>query len=262
MDIPNIVTVLTIALAISLAINLAMFVVAFRLQSDKLTDISYAATFATLSLWALVNSQTQPYHLVLSLMLFLWAVRLGGFLLYRVIKNGKDARFDDMRGNFWQFGKFWLTQAFAVWALMIPSLLAFDSAESAGTLAVVGVGVWTVGFIWETVADVQKLIFARNPANKNKWIDTGLWRYSRHPNYFGEITVWIGIYLYAVASLSLPYALVGLISPVFITVLLVRVSGIPILERSADKRWGNLAAYKRYKQQTSVLIPWIKPRSS
>ncbi len=114
---------------------------------------------------------------------------------------------------------------------------------------------WTVGLIIETIADVQKIQFKNNPANKGKWIESGIWRYSRHPNYFGEIVVWIGVYIVAATSLPFVQAAIGLISPLFIIVLLLFVSGIPILEKSADKRWGNDPAYKKYKKRTSLLIP-------
>lgn len=246
---------LVMALIVSLVINLSMFLVAFRFQSDKLTDISYAVTFATIAIWGFTLSDKSWFHAILLTMVLLWALRLGGFLLYRVIKNGKDARFDDMRGDFLKFGKFWLAQAVTVWVMMIPSIFAFDTAPTVSTLQIIGGVVWLIGLLCETAADFQKLAFSSNPANKGKWIATGIWKYSRHPNYFGEILVWSGIYLYAVTSLSLLQAVIGLVSPLFIITLLLFVSGIPILEKSADKRWGSDPAYKAYKKRTSILIP-------
>lgn len=242
-------------LGVSLAINILMFLVAFRLQSDKLTDISYSVTFAVIAVWAFTLSDRSAYHSVLLVLVFLWAVRLGSFLLYRILKNGKDKRFDDMRGNFFKFGRFWVAQAVTVWAVMIPSVLAASHQAALSTVAYVGMALWTVGLIIETIADVQKIQFKNNPANKGKWIESGIWRYSRHPNYFGEIVVWIGVYIVAATSLPFVQAAIGLISPLFIIVLLLFVSGIPILEKSADKRWGNDPAYKKYKKRTSLLIP-------
>lgn len=251
---------LAIALLVSLAINLSMFVVAFRLQSDKLTDVSYAATFATIAIWAFATSDKAVFHSLLLAMVLFWALRLGGFLLYRVIGKGKDARFDGMRGDFVQFGKFWLAQAVTVFVLMIPSVLGFAMNSRITLLSLIGLAVWVVGLVCESAADFQKLAFSKNPANKDKWIATGIWKYSRHPNYFGEILVWVGVYLYVVSSLSLFQAIVGLISPVFIITLLLFVSGVPILEKSADKRWGNIPAYRAYKKRTSVLLPWPRGR--
>lgn len=252
-------TSLAIALYVSLVINLSMFLVAFRLQSDKLTDISYAVTFATIAIWGFAFSDGGPYHLLLMTMIVVWALRLGGFLLYRVVKKGKDARFDEMRGSFLKFGKFWLAQAVTVWVVMIPSIFAFEAQVEFTPLLAAGLAIWIVGLLCESVADLQKLRFSSDSKNKDRWIETGIWRYSRHPNYFGEILVWLGVYLYVVSSLTQFEAIVGLISPLFIITLLLFVSGIPILEKNADKRWGKLDAYKNYKKRTSILIPL--PRS-
>lgn len=252
--------VLLFSLGLSLAINIAMFLVAFRLQSDKLTDISYAVTFITLGLFGFVRSEQELYHLVLFAMILIWGVRIGGFLLYRVIKNGKDARFDDMRDKFFLFGRFWVLQAITVWVLLIPSLFAFDNSGSSSLLVSLGVTVWLVGLVVESIADLQKYRFSQNPKNKGQWIEEGIWYYSRHPNYFGEIVVWVGVYLYVVTALSQGQALVGLVSPIFITTLLLFVSGIPLLEKSADKRWGSQKEYQRYKSSTSVLVPLPKKR--
>lgn len=255
MNTSSIVSQLTVALVVSLGINLSMFLIAFWRKSDKLTDISYAATFATIAIWAFVTSNQTWYHALLLLMVLVWAVRLGGFLLYRVIKKGKDTRFDGMRESFTKFGKFWLAQAITVWVMMIPSVFAFNAEPSRNWLAITGVIIWAIGLVCETVADLQKLAFNNNPANKNKWIDTGIWHYSRHPNYFGEILVWVGVYLFTLASLPLLPAIIGLVSPAFIIILLLFISGIPILEKSADERWGKDPRYQDYKQRTSVLMP-------
>lgn len=259
MDIP--LDTLIIALVVSLAINLSMFLIAFWLQSDKLTDISYAVTFATIAIWAFSSSSGDLYHIVLLAMILLWSLRLGSFLLYRVIRNGKDARFDDMRNNFLKFGRFWLAQAVTVWIIMIPSVLAFNTSSSLNLLSFIGILLWAIGLICESVADLQKLLFSMNPKNKDRWIDSGIWKYSRHPNYFGEILVWTGVYLYTVVSLSLPQAIIALAGPLFIITLLLFVSGVPILEKSADKRWGKLPAYRNYKKRTSILIPLPRRKS-
>jgi len=255
MDSSSIITQLIVALAVSLGINLSMFLVAFWRKSDKLTDISYAVTFATIAIWSFVTSSREWYHTLLMALVVVWATRLGGFLLYRVIKKGKDARFDGMRESFTKFGKFWLGQAITVWVMMIPSVFAFNANPSRNWIVPIGVAVWAIGLICETIADLQKMAFSNNPANKDKWIDTGIWHYSRHPNYFGEILVWIGIYLYTLASLPLLPAIIGLVSPAFIIILLLFISGIPILEKSADKKWGKEPKYQAYKKRTSLLIP-------
>ena len=258
MDSSSIVSQLIVTLVVSLAINLSMFLVAFWRRSDKLTDISYAVTFATIAIWSFVTSSREWYHALLMALVVVWATRLGGFLLYRVIKKGKDARFDGMRESFTKFGKFWLGQAITVWVMMIPSVFAFNANPSRNWIVPIGVAVWAIGLVCETIADLQKMAFSNNPANKDKWIDTGIWHYSRHPNYFGEILVWVGVYIYTLAGLPLLPAIIGLVSPVFIIILLLFISGIPILEKSADKRWKGDSRYDLYKDQTPVLAPSAK----
>lgn len=247
------------ALGFALLINGLMFAVAFRHQSDKLTDISYAVSFVTLA-WFGFAQASGPSALdwILAVMVTLWGIRLGGFLLYRVIKHGKDGRFDDIRGDFWQFGRFWLGQAITVWILMLPVLMAFGQNGYLATITLVGVAAWLVGLLIEGVADWQKSRFRAAASNRGRWIDEGLWHYSRHPNYLGEIMVWIGLYLTAFSALSGAERLIGLISPLTITVLLVFISGIPFLEKAANKRWGFNPAYQAYRARTGVLIPFLK----
>ena len=122
-----------------------------------------------------------------------------------------------------------------------------------------GIAIWSVGFVIEVVADRQKSNFKADPSNEGEFIDTGLWAWSRHPNYFGEITLWLGMAVLAVPVLS-GWQWVTLVSPLFVTLLLTRVSGIPMLEKRADDRWGSDPDYRRYKEQTPVLIP-RPPRS-
>lgn len=250
--------ILAISLAISLVINAAMFLLAYWLQSDKLTDASYAVSFIALALFCLSRSDYSSPGLVGLSLIIVWALRIGSFLLYRVIKSGRDPRFDEMRESFVKFGRFWLGQALTVWILMIPATLAFTHKSKWGMLSIIGVVVWLIGFTTEAIADLQKYRFTHDPKHKNQWIESGLWRYSRHPNYFGEILVWIGMYIFALPSLTTLEAIVALVSPLFIATLLLFVSGIPILEKSADKRWGTSPAYRTYKKRTSLLVPFLR----
>lgn len=243
-------------LGVSLAINIAMFLVAYKYKTDKLTDISYAVTFVVLAVVALFIGQSDFMKYVLVAMISVWACRLGGFLLIRVWRTGRDSRFDDMRDDFVKFGRFWVAQAVSVWAILLPSIFVLTGgAMQFGAVAIAGFVIWMVGLMCEATADWQKYRFSQDPANKNKWIATGIWRYSRHPNYFGEIMVWVGVYLFVFASLEGWMLWVGLVSPLFIASLLLFVSGIPILEKSADQRWGNDPKYQAYKRRTSILVP-------
>jgi steroid 5-alpha reductase family enzyme len=247
-------------LVLSLVINALMFLIAFRLRSDKLTDVSYALTFIILASFDIARATCNYYSLIGISLIYLWSLRIGGFLLYRVIRAGRDRRFDDIREHFWQFAKFWLGQAVTVWILMVPAGLGLATHNTWHTTAIIGIIVWLTGFVLEAVADLQKYRFTHTPANKDHWIDSGVWHYSRHPNYLGEILVWVGIYAYLVPALSPVNRLISVISPLFITVLLLFVSGIPILEKSADRRWGSEPAYRDYKRTTSLLVPLPKKR--
>lgn len=242
------------ALLVSIIFNLLSFAIAYKRQTDKLTDISYAITFVALSIFAITQSSKEGLNYLALLMVLLWAIRLGGFLLYRVSKAGRDSRFDEMRKNFPKFFLFWLLQGVTVWVLMLPVLALSGSTTRITIFTVVGFFVWLLGLAIETVADYQKLKFSQNPKNHGVWIDTGLWHYSRHPNYFGEILVWIGLYLLVVSSLTTLNSLISLASPLYTTGLLVFVSGIPILEKSADKKWGHNKSYLKYKQSTSLIL--------
>lgn len=212
------------SLGLSLLINLILFLIAFNLKSDKLTDISYALSFLALAIYALLKT-TGPnvYSYIVFAMVVVWAFRIGGFLLNRVLKVGKDRRFDDMRDNFVRFGKFWLGQAIAAWILMIPAEYAITKASKLAVLVYVGVVIYIIGLFAESIADWQKFNFHERKNKKHPWIDEGIWSLSRHPNYFGEIAVWIGIYVASFMALNTPQRLIGLLSPLFITILLLFV---------------------------------------
>lgn len=246
-------------LVFALVLNLIGFVFAFSFKTDKLTDISYAATFMGIAIFGIARNETNAYKWCAAILVFAWAFRLGSYLLYRIHFLGRDKRFDEMRGNFLKFLRFWLLQAVTAWVVMLPaSYVLAGTGDGATTLFVIGFAVALGGLVFEAVADMQKFAFMRDPARKHTWIDSGLWRYSRHPNYVGEITFWMGVYCASFSFMSGTERLVGLASPLLITLLLVFVSGVPLLEKSADKRWGKDKAYQAYKRRTPVLIPFIK----
>ncbi|MBU2101311.1 DUF1295 domain-containing protein [Patescibacteria group bacterium] len=243
-------------LVLSVGINLAMFVPAFLFKTDKLTDISYAITFVVVSGYAFIKGGASTASIILGSMILLWAIRIGSYLFIRIRKIGKDKRFDERRNSFWGFLGFWLLQGLTVWVVLIPSIIFFTNGIiEIPRYAYLGLGIWAVGLIVETVADIQKYRFINNPSNKGKWIGSGLWKYSRHPNYFGEILLWIGVYVFAFFGLDLWQAFVGLLSPLYIASLIMFVSGVPLLEKAADKRWGDNPVYNEYKKRTSILAP-------
>lgn len=236
-------------LPISLAINILLFIPAFWFQTDKLTDFSYSLTFIILILLSLIMNGLNPLNIILSLLIIVWALRLGTFLVIRIWKSKKDKRFDGIRERFSSFIKFWLLQALAVWIILIPTLFFMQSPTE---IFVPGLAIWLIGVLIETIADYQKYQFSRK--NPGKLYTDGLWKYSRHPNYFGEILCWIGIYLMVIPSLQISEIIVSLASPLFIAVTLIFITGIPPIEEFAKKNWKE---YEDYKKKTSMLIPWI-----
>ncbi len=247
---------LIINFIVALGINLVMFIPAYKFKTDKLTDISYSVTFVVVALFGLLTNHISLSKLVLFLMIFIWAFRLGTYLLTRIQKMGKDNRFDSMRASIIKFGSFWVLQGFTVFVVLIPASYFFhESFEQFTLLSYAGILLWLIGLVIETIADYQKTTFIKNPENKGKWVNAGLWKYMRHPNYLGEILVWTGVYLYIFPALSSELAILGLVSPLFITFLLVFVSGIPLLEKSANKKWGNNHDYAIYKKNTGKLVP-------
>ncbi len=246
----------------ALGINIFMFVPAYINKTDKLTDISYAVSFAAVVIFAYLLSERSELHVVLLGCVLLWALRLGSYLFVRINWMKRDKRFDGMREDFWRFLKFWLLQGASVFVVLLAALLAFGGDPAGmGTWAYIGVGVFLAGLLLEAVADAQKFAFMKNPKNKGKWIESGVWSISRHPNYLGEILVWSGVWLIAIGALpELSSKLAALISPLYITLLLLFVSGVPLLERAAEERWGKDSAYQAYKRRTPVLIPTFRSR--
>lgn len=251
-------------LGISLALNGFFFLIAALLKTDVFTDITYSLTFVLLSILLVVLAGAPPLAgLIGAGMVILWGLRLGSYLFFRILKIKVDHRFDDKRGNFLRFGAFWLLQAITVWVVMLPvyALVNAPGADQVPLWAiVVSLVLFFAGFSIEAAADAQKFAFKSDKVTAGKFMSTGLWRYSRHPNYFGEMLLWWAI------SFPLLFAVTGLgyfyfIGPLFITLLISFVSGIPLLEKSADRKWGGDEAYRRYKNATSILVP-LPPRKA
>ena len=187
-------------------------------------------------------------------MVILWSLRLGVYLSYRIMVWGEDNRFDEMRSKFWSFLGFWIYQILWVFLTSLP-LIYFNSLEAPNELtaiAAVGFGMFFVGFTMEAWADYTKF---NHKLYGEKWCTAGLWKYSRHPNYFGNIVLWFGIFVFCF-TYGVP--LWTIIGPLWTTFLLVFVSGLPFLEASADKKYKDNPDYLKYKSETSILIPWFK----
>ena len=239
------------------AINWVVFVPSNLAKTEHYFDLTGSATYISVTALALLLSDDLDTRAVIvGAMVMLWAVRLGSFLFRRVRRAGRDGRFDEIKTDSLRFLMTWTLQGLWVLLTLAAVLAIITGAErkSIGWVAIVGIAVWAAGFAIEVVADRQKSIFKRDPANDGRFITSGLWSWSRHPNYFGEIVLWTGIAVMALPVLS-GWRWATLISPVFVTLLLTRVSGIPMLEARAEKRWGQEEEFQEYTRGTSVLIP-------
>ncbi len=241
--------------ALAFVVQWIAFVPAFARQTERFYDLTGSVTYVTLTLFALFGAGAgDPRSWILASLVTVWAARLGTFLFRRVLADGSDARFDDIKPSAPRFLVAWTLQGLWVFLTLSAALIAITSVDPAplGARDALGVSIWLAGFAIEVVADRQKRSFrASSPGH---FVDTGLWAWSRHPNYFGEIVLWTGVALSASSTFS-GWQWVGVISPLFVAFLLTRVSGIPILERRADERWGDDPRYQRYKARTPVLIP-------
>lgn len=235
--------------------NILMFIPAYLFKTDKLTDLSYSISFIIASVYLFLNSSQNLVHTILLIMILIWAIRLGTYLFIRINKTGKDSRFDEMRESFFGFLKFWLLQGVSVWVILLAAIISFSTKNiDFSILHSLGIAVWFIGLLIETVADYQKFKFKNNPENKGKWTDVGLWKRSRHPNYFGEMLIWIGIFIYCAIYSPLPNILIELISPIYIILILLFVSGVPMLEKKYNKKYGDNPEYKKYKENTNLII--------
>ncbi len=258
----NGIPLFAIAVGLAFLIQWLAFVPAYLRQTEKFFDITGSITYISVTIVAvLLSPSVDARSIVLLALVTIWAVRLGSFLFRRVHKAGKDARFDAIKPSFLRFLMTWTLQGLWVTITLAPALVAITTAtrRDLGLFAAVGCLVWILGFAIEVVADGQKSRFRADPANKGKFMSTGLWARSRHPNYFGEIVLWIGVALIAL-PVQRGWQLVTLISPVFVTLLLTRVSGVPMLEQRADEEWGGQEDYRAYKARTPVLIPSLTQR--
>lgn len=242
---------------LAFVVNWVAFVPSLLAHTERFYDLTGSLTYLAVTVLGLVLvGRWDPLSLVLAGLVAAWALRLGTFLFGRVRREGFDSRFDQIKHDGPRLFMTWTLQGLWVFLTLAAVLGAITAAResSLGALALVGVGVWVAGFAIEVAADHQKQAFRRDPANRGRFIASGVWAWSRHPNYLGEITLWVGVALVAVVGLA-GWRYVTLVSPVFVFVLLTRISGIPLLEGKARERWGDDPAFVAYIAETPVLLP-------
>ena len=238
-------------------VQVVAFIFAFIYQTEKYYDFIGSLTYSTSTLIVYYSLPVKTHtDTVLLALVLIWSMRLGLFLFRRILEDGKDNRFTKPKQSFLHFLQYWTGQAMWVSFTCIAVYVAMISEEenTLTTVSIFGLIIWIFGFTLEVISDAQKRTFRKDINNKGKFISNGLWSRSRHPNYFGEITLWVGVAVISVTSLN-GIGYVALISPLFVYALLSKGSGIPLLERSADKKWGSDPEYQAYKKNTPVLFP-------
>ena len=238
-------------------VNWIAFVPSILAKTEHYFDLVGSLTYVSITVLALIiGDNNEASSWIMAILIFIWAGRLGTFLFRRIRQDGEDVRFAKLRSNSIRFLSTWTLQGLWVSLTALAAWTAITSVDEApfGVLTVVGLILWVVGFAIEVKSDQEKRAFRADSSNDGRFISTGLWAWSRHPNYFGEITLWLAIALIALPAFD-GREYVALISPVFVALLLTQVSGVPALERRGLKRWGDDPDYKRYVASVPVLIP-------
>ena len=249
----------TFLLLLSVIIQVIFFIPSFILKTEKLYDLIGSTTYIIVITIAYLSVNTKTAtDTILFLFVVLWGTRLGTYLFRRIQRDSEDVRFEKAKRNFFWFLQYWMGQALWVSITSCAAVIAILNTEP-NTLSIngiIGILIWLFGFSFEVIADFQKNNFKKAENTNDKFISDGLWSISRHPNYFGEITLWIGIYIISYTSFS-GYEYLSIVSPIFVYILLTRMSGINMLEKIADERYGNINSYIEYKNNTPILIPNI-----
>ena len=259
----NGVALFAICASISYVLHWIIFIPSFIYQTEHYFDLTGSISYLTgIGVAFYLNPSVDPRDLIIGAMIVIWAVRLGTFLFMRVKQDGKDGRFTVMKTQFHWFLMTWTIGGLWVFLTMAAGLAAITSNVTApiGIMTYIGIALWIFGFSIEVIADKQKRIFKKQPNKEKEFITSGLWAWSRHPNYFGEITLWFGLTLIALPVLS-GWQLVTLISPIFVYILLTRISGVTMLEARGMKKWGDDPEYLNYIKDTPKLM-LRKPKSS
>jgi steroid 5-alpha reductase family enzyme len=242
------------------AIQWVLFIPAYLFRTEKFYDLAGSVTYIFAVSFVLFKSNSDLLNydigsLILSVVIIIWALRLGSFLFLRIKKAGEDKRFKEIKTSPTRFFMTWSLQGMWVSLCSACALTALANPNGIQTnlLFYFGLFIFLNGFILEIIADTQKSKFRSNTKNKNLFINTGLWSFSRHPNYLGEIILWLGISIMSISALN-EWQYVTLISPVFTYVLLVYISGVRLLEESGKEKWGHLEEYKKYLKNTPSLL--------
>lgn len=232
-------------------------------MSEKYYDASGSLTHLSVIVSSLLSARERDVRqIVASVMGVMWLTRLGSFLFLRILCDGRDSRFDRLKKGYLSFLSPWIIQACWVFITDLPIVIVNTQPAGSDVLTQyewAGFGLWAVGFFFELIADTQKRMFRSDPANKGRFITTGLWAYCQQPNYFGEILMWVAICIATQGAQTAPIQRLAWLSPAFTWLLLTKVSGVPLLRKKADKKWGDDPEYQAYVKNVNVIVPGFSP---
>lgn len=236
------------------------FVLSLSFKRNDIADSAWGIGFIVLAIVNLVLSKDfQQTKYIITFLVFLWGLRLSLYITLRNLGKKEDFRYKEWREKWGKSAVFksylqvFLLQGFFMFLISMPVNLYNRFDGGVNFYSFIGLLIWVIGFYFETVGDLEMFFFKKNPKNKGRVMKYGLWQYTRHPNYFGEVTMWWGIWILTTGS---TYWLLGIIGPLTITFLLLKVSGIPLLE----KKYNDNKEYQEYKKQTSAFIPWFNKK--
>lgn len=244
-----------------LALAFIVWLLSVRKQDVSIVDSLWSILFvaaASYYLWVLDEVSLRAQ--IIYVLVLIWAIRLSAYITLRHLGHAEDHRYQQIRANnqpgfaFKSLYLIFLFQAGLAWIISLPLFYAMSSSSALSVIDYLGIALWTLGLLFEATADQQLYRFKKMASNKGKLLTRGLWAYSRHPNYFGEFLIWWGFYLLAVSATDAPAAVIAVISPLIMSLLLLRVSGVTLLERSMRLKPG----YEDYMRNTSAFIPWFK----
>jgi steroid 5-alpha reductase family enzyme len=253
-----------IGLAVGVAYMTALWLISLAIRNASIVDIFWGLGFVVAAItYFLLGDGFDGRRIFVLVLVAIWGMRLSAHIAFRNLGHGEDFRYQSMRRNFgpnfWWISYFqtFLLQGLLLWLISAPILVAMDAQDpdSFTPADVIGALIWSVGIFFEAVGDWQLARFKADPDNKGKVMRTGLWRYTRHPNYFGDATVWWGLFIIAAGT---PWGVATVFAPIIMTILLLRVSGVALLERTITKR---RPEYADYIDSTSPFIPWPPKRT-
>jgi len=248
------------ALIVILSIMILLWLISIRIKNVSIVDLFWGSGFAVICLFYFLNTEGFEIRKILILILVVaWGLRLSAYLIWRNYGKGEDFRYRKFRKDYGDHRYWWISffqtfllQGILMWLISAPLLGAqfYSLGDKLGIFDFMGVLIWTIGVLFETGGDIQLARFKTDPANKGKVLDKGFWRYTRHPNYFGDAAAWTGFGFICLAAGSyLP-----VLGSVLMIVMIIRVSGVALLEKSLKE---TKPEYREYVEKTSAFIPWF-----